>query len=159
MWRRNGTLTGLGQVWGHADTCYVASKKQGTCAVAQAVSGRPVTPEACVPVQVSPCCDFVVDKLAGFAQSVWVFLWLHHLILVISCATDAIYCCRLLRASLNDVVKNRSRELERWATYIHTYIHAYIHAYIYTYIHTYIHTYIYNDKIFISIHINYIWNM
>jgi len=45
-------------------TVNLASKKQGACVIAEAVSGRPVTAEACVPFQVSSCCGFIVDKLA-----------------------------------------------------------------------------------------------
>jgi hypothetical protein len=45
-------------------TVNVASEKQVACSIAQAVSGRPVSEEACVQSQVSPCCGFVVVKLA-----------------------------------------------------------------------------------------------
>jgi hypothetical protein len=71
-------------------TVNLASKKQGACAIAQAVSGRPVTAEACVPSQVTPCCGFVVDKLA---------VWL-ALLRVCGCSCDFIVGYSLIRLPL-----------------------------------------------------------
>ena len=59
-----GLFEGIPNCAADSLTVSVASKKQRACAIAEAVSGRPFTAEACVPSQVSPCCGFVVDRWA-----------------------------------------------------------------------------------------------
>jgi len=66
------------------------SKRQRACAIAQAVSGRHITAEACVPSQVSPCCGFVVDKLT---------MW-QALFRVCGCSCDFIIGYSLIRLPL-----------------------------------------------------------